>query len=538
MVRLLALLIILALWCTASFAQGDLSQTIAVDTSGVAPVVVDGDTLFVLRAIVRGMTIEQRAEGVARRIVDIAESYTIRSEDIVAIDHGDATEIFAKDRFLLGVYDADALVARVSRDSLANESLAAIRGAVDRYRDARSSRSILLGIVETLAATAVFLFLLWALAGVKRRMQAWLSGPAQAVESGVKKVIHIEWLQAGFLTLVGLVRWALVAIVAYLYVGFVLTRFPWTRGFAVQLLGLVVEPLKVLWDGFVAYLPNLFFLAVLAILVRYILRGLRAFFVEVGRGRIVLPGFYQDWADPTYKMVRVLVIAFAVVVAFPYIPGSSSPAFQGISIFAGILFSLGSTSAVANIVAGVILTYMRGFKVGDIVRIGDTAGRVMDTTLLVTRVRTPKNLDITIPNSTVLSGHVTNYSAQAAEGRLILPTTVTIGYDTPWRQVHAMLRQAAARTPDVLQEPAPFVLQKSLDDFYVTYELNVYTRRADGMLRVYSDLHKNIQDAFNEHGVQIMSPNYEADRGTVTVVPKDKWYAPPAPRPGEPGADA
>jgi small-conductance mechanosensitive channel len=350
-------------------------------------------------------------------------------------------------------------------------------------------------------------------------------------------VIRLEWLQAGILTVLGLVRWALVAFIGYFYVGFVLARFPWTRGLASDLLELVVQPLAVLWEGLVGYLPNLFFLIVLAVVVRYILRGLRVFFQEVGLGRVKLPGFYQDWAVPTYKIVRVLVLAFAAVVAFPYIPGSSSPAFQGISIFAGILFSLGSTSAVSNIVAGVILTYMRGYKVGDIVRIGETTGRVTECTLLVTRLRTPKNVDITIPNSTVLGAHVTNYSAQAEVGNLILPTTVTIGYDAPWRQVHAMLREAAAKTADVLEEPAPFVLQKSLDDFYVTYELNVYTRRADRMNRVYSDLHRNIQDTFNTYGVQIMSPNYEADRDAPTVVPRERWYAAPAPGPGEPGSD-
>jgi small-conductance mechanosensitive channel len=537
MLRLLAVPIILAMWSISVLAQGGVVQTVNVDTSGVAPVVVEGDTLFVVRAAARGMSVEQRADGITDRIIALAESYTIRTEDVVADSRPDATEILATDRFVMGVYDVDAMLAGVSRDSLAGQYVTAIRGAVDAYRQARSSTSLLTGALETLGATAVFVLLLWLLARGRRWVQRWIAGGQAAAETGAKKVIRLEWLQAGVISIVGLVRWALAAILAYLYVGFVLTRFPWTRGIAVQLLDLIISPLKVLWEGFVAYLPNLFFLAVLVVIVRYMLRGLRLFFREIGVGRVALPGFYQDWADPTYKIVRVLVIAFAAVVAFPYIPGSSSPAFQGISIFAGILFSLGSTSAVANVVAGVILTYMRGFKVGDIVKIGDTAGRVMDTTLLVTRIKTPKNVEVTIPNATVLSGHVTNFSSQAAEGKLILPTSVTIGYDAPWRQVHAMLRQAAARTPDVLQEPEPFVLQRSLDDFYVTYELNVYTRRPDRMVRIYSDLHKNIQDAFNEYGVQIMSPNYEADREAVTVVPKEKWYAPPAPKPGEPGAD-
>jgi small-conductance mechanosensitive channel len=535
---LLAASLLLAGWFAPALAQADLVQTIVVDTSRTAPVVVDEDTLFLVEATVRGMTVEQRAGGITARIVGLAESYTIRSEDVTVDSRPDVTEIYGGDRFVMGVYDVDAQLEGVTRDSLAARYAAAIRAAVDEYRNDRSAKSLLIGAAETLLATAVFIGLLWLVSRIRGRASAWLTTRGTSVEAGATPVIRLEWIQAAALSALGLIRWALAAIFTYLYVGFVLTRFPWTRGFAVNLLNLVFEPLRVLWDGFVAYLPNLFFLIVLAIVVRYVLRALRLFFTEIGSGRIALPGFYQDWAHPTYKIVRVLVFAFAAVVAFPYIPGSTSPAFQGISIFAGILFSLGSTSAVANIVAGVILTYMRGFKVGDIVRIGDTAGRVMETTLLVTRLRTPKNVEVTIPNSAVLGTHVTNFSAQAAEGKLILPTSVTIGYDAPWRQVHAMLRQAAARTPDVLADPAPFVLQKSLDDFYVTYELNVYTKGADRMLRIYSDLHKNIQDAFNEHGVQIMSPNYEADRDAVTIVPKDRWYASPAPKPGEPGADA
>jgi small-conductance mechanosensitive channel len=510
---------------------------VTVDTSQTAHVVIDGDTLIVLHASVRGLPIEKRAEGIAARIIDVAQSYMILSRDILVDSHPDVAEILAGDRLLMAVGDADAVFAGMARDSLANQYAAVIRAAVDRYRGARSATSIVRGTVETLLATVLFVALVWLLARLRRRLADGISRQGRAAESGAVSVIRLEWLQAGILTVLGLVRWALVAFIGYFYVGFVLARFPWTRGLASDLLELVVQPLAVLWEGLVGYLPNLFFLIVLAVVVRYILRGLRVFFQEVGLGRVKLPGFYQDWAVPTYKIVRVLVLAFAAVVAFPYIPGSSSPAFQGISIFAGILFSLGSTSAVSNIVAGVILTYMRGYKVGDIVRIGETTGRVTECTLLVTRLRTPKNVDITIPNSTVLGAHVTNYSAQAEVGNLILPTTVTIGYDAPWRQVHAMLREAAAKTADVLEEPAPFVLQKSLDDFYVTYELNVYTRRADRMNRVYSDLHRNIQDTFNTYGVQIMSPNYEADRDAPTVVPRERWYAAPAPGPGEPGSD-
>jgi small-conductance mechanosensitive channel len=244
-----------------------------------------------------------------------------------------------------------------------------------------------------------------------------------------------------------------------------------------------------------------------------------------------LAGFYPEWAVPTYKICRFLVIIFAIAVAYPYIPGSRSRAFEGVSIFLGVLFSLGSTTLIANMVAGIVLTYMRGFRVGDVVKIGDTTGKVTEVALLVTRLRTPKNVEITIPNSVLMTKQVTNYSLAAGEGRLILPTSITIGYDAPWRQVHGLLLLAAERTAQVLREPAPFVLQNALDDFYVKYELNVYAASSDNMPLLYSELHQGIQDAFNEYGVQIMSPHYVADPESAKIVPRELWRQPPARNP-------
>jgi small-conductance mechanosensitive channel len=269
----------------------------------------------------------------------------------------------------------------------------------------------------------------------------------------------------------------------------------------------------------------------LFLIVRYLLDILRFFFAAVEKGDMKISGFFPEWAGPTYKITRFLILVFALVIAYPYIPGSRSRAFEGISIFLGVLFSLGSTTIIANMVAGVILTYMRGFRVGDVVKIGDTTGKVTAVSLLVTRLRTPKNLEITIPNSMLMSSQVINYSFAAGEGRLILPTSITIGYDAPWRQVHGLLLLAAERTAQVLREPAPFVLQSALDDFYVKYELNVYAASSDNMPLLYSELHQNIQDAFNEFGVQIMSPHYVADPVSAKIVPREHWRQPPARNP-------
>jgi small-conductance mechanosensitive channel len=268
------------------------------------------------------------------------------------------------------------------------------------------------------------------------------------------------------------------------------------------------------------------------VVTHYAFRLLRLIFGEVRKGELKIRGFYPDWADPTEKLLRMLVLILTVIVAFPYLPGAKSPAFQGISIFLGLLLSLGSSSAVANAVAGVILIYMRSFLVGDWVQIGDTVGEVTEKTLLVTRVLTPKAEIITIPNATVMGGSVKNFSVEARKSGVIFHTTVTIGYDAPWRTVHQLLVNAALATDHVLQQPVPFVLQKGLDDFYVSYELNAYTDAPSLMLTIYSELHQNIQDKFNEVGVEICSPHFSSLRdGNVTAIPeqyRQPGYTPPS----------
>jgi len=236
----------------------------------------------------------------------------------------------------------------------------------------------------------------------------------------------------------------------------------------------------------------------------------------------------------TYKLVRVMVIVLSLVVAYPYIPGSSSEAFKGISLFIGLVFSLGSSYAICNIIAGYMMTYRRAFKVGDRVKIGSVMGDVTEMRLQVTHLRTVKNEAVIIPNSQILNHEVINYSAHTRAAGLILHTTVGIGYETPWRQVEAMLLEAAARTPGLLKEPAPFVRMQSLGDFAVNYEINAHCDDAQAMGLRYTELHANILDLFNEYGVQIMTPAYEGDTPEPKVVPKDQWYAAPAKPPAGP----
>jgi small-conductance mechanosensitive channel len=305
---------------------------------------------------------------------------------------------------------------------------------------------------------------------------------------------------------------------AVLSIGF--SIFPFTRGWADALLGLVWSPFRSILFAIWEYLPNLVTILVIVFVMYQVIRLVKYVFSEIEAEKLKISGFHADWAMPTYGIVRVLLFAFTLVLIFPHLPGSDSNVFRGVSVFVGILFSLGSSSAIANMVAGLVITYMRPFKIGDKIKIGDITGIVLEKTLLVTRVRTIKNEEITIPNSSVLGGNTTNYTSLAKTEGLIINTMVTIGYDVPWRETHAALLEAAARTDLVMKEPAPFVFQTSLDDFYVSYQLNAYTRESVGMAKIYSELHQNIQDVFFEKGIEIMSPHYRAARdGSMTTIP-------------------
>jgi small-conductance mechanosensitive channel len=322
--------------------------------------------------------------------------------------------------------------------------------------------------------------------------------------------------------LLRLARLVVLAALVLLWLEVVLAALPWTRPSARRLMDYVEEPITFVGQGLIDSLPNFFYLAVIALVTRLGLRLVRFLFNEVERGAIGFPNFPAEWAPPTYRLLRVLLVALALVAAYPYIPGSSSPAFQGISVFLGLLISLSSSAAIGNIVSGTVLTYTGGFRLNDRVRIGDTTGDIVETSMLVTKIRTIKNVVVSIPNAVVLSSPMVNYSALARKDGLILHTGVTIGYDAPWRQVHDLLITAARRTPGIVEAPPPFVLQTALNDFYVAYEVNAFTHDAHRMVQIYSDLHANIQDAFNEAGVEIMSPHFGALRdGNRIAIPGD-----------------
>jgi len=326
---------------------------------------------------------------------------------------------------------------------------------------------------------------------------------------------------AAFLTLV--VRglrlivsvWVLLTAVA-----FGCKLFSWTEHIAEAAVGLIVEVIWAVGRTIIDFIPNLLVIAVVAAVLWYLIRLVHLVFLGIESERIRIRGFYPEWAIPTFNIVKLLMVVFAIVVVFPYLPGAGSPAFKGVSIFIGVLVSLGSTSAVANIIAGVLLIYMRAFKVGDRVRISEIEGIVVERSLLVTRIRTPKNVEVAIPNAKVMADPMTNFNAQAKKKGLIHHTTLSIGYDVDWRKVRDLLIASAAKVDGVGEKPEPFVRQLELGDFSVVYELNVNIHQPHMLPRITSDLHAEILDTFNEAGVEIMSPEFAALRdGNAVTIP-------------------
>ena len=295
----------------------------------------------------------------------------------------------------------------------------------------------------------------------------------------------------------------------------------WTMTLAASLIVMVVTAVEYVWSGFVGYLPNLVTILVILLVTRYVVRTISLIFEGIRTRRIHLKNFYPEWAETSLSLIKLLIYALTAVIIFPYLPGSSSPAFQGISIFVGVLVSLGSTTAVANVVAGVVLTFTRAFKVGDQVEVSDVRGRVVERSTFVTRIQTLKNVIVSIPNSMVLTNNVINYSQNMGQRGLLVHTNITIGYDVPWQTVNNLLISAARKTENIVEDPEPFVLQTSLDDNYVSYEINGWTRNPEELPKIYSNLHANILDEFHGHKVEITSPAFRAMRdGNALTIPE------------------
>jgi small-conductance mechanosensitive channel len=517
-------------------ATGDAARTreAVVPEMSRAPVLIDGERLFQVRGV-SAYPAEQRAGEIAARIRTLAADPGLNPASLTLDEQPMVSWILAGGQRIMGVLDEDASLEQIDRGVLVRSYLLRIREAIEAYRQARDparlTRHALYAFIATLALLVAGYIGRRLIAGLRRSLERRYQTRVQDVQIQAFQIVRatqIWHFLSGVLNFV----WAFGVLgLMFVYLRYVLGLFPWTRGPGNSLGAIIMAPLQTMATGLINEIPDIAFLVVLFMVIRYVLRMIRLFFESIESGTVAIREFDPEWAWPTYRLIRLLTIALAVIVAYPYVPGSQSDAFKGVSLFIGVVFSLGSSSLIGNIIAGYSMTYRRAFKLGDRVQIGQHTGAVERMRLLVTHLRTAKNEEVIVPNSAILGAEVINYSSLAVERGLILHTTVGIGYETPWRQVEAMLIEAAARTPGLLREPPPFVLQRALGDFCVTYEINAYCNTPETMLALYSAMHQNILDVFNEFGVQIMTPAYEGDPEQPKLVPKSDWYTAPAHRP-------
>lgn len=494
-------------------------------TSGV-PVVVEGDTLFFLYAKRGGHTPQQRAEMTVAAITDLGKRFNLRPDSLRVENSDIVTDLMYGNRVIASFTDQDGLWENRSRDSLALDRRQVI---VARLKVMKKQHGLWqlgkrMSCFLLVLAGQYLLFRLtgWLFRKLKVRIERLKDTRLKPVSIQDYELLDTQRQVNLLVFLANLLRYAFILLQLLLTVPMLFSIFPQTENLALKIFSYIWNPVKGILTGMMDYIPNLFTISVICYAVKYLVKLVRYLANEVQSERLKINGFYPDWAMPTFHIIRFLLYAFMVAMVYPYLPGSQSGVFQGISVFVGLIVSLGSSTVIGNIIAGMVITYMRPFKLGDRIRLNDTTGNVIEKTPLVTRIRTPKNEVVTIPNSFIMSSHTVNYSHSAREYGLIIHSEVTIGYDAPWRQVHELLINAALNTPGVVDDPRPFVLETSLSDWYPVYQVNACIRDADRLAQIYSDLHQNIQDAFNEAGIEIMSPHYMAARdGNGTTIPKD-----------------
>ena len=504
------------------------------------PVMLDGKTLFFIRRGVSSFSAEERANAITRRIERIAQNDSIPIENLTIEQIPDDNSLYLSvdQEVILTVTERDAKAYRSTPEVLAQQALQKIQVAIAQYRQDRKPEQLLKNIIYTVIASFAFLIISFAVIKISGKLFPFIRRLIESLTPGIQignvEIISSSNISFFWLRVLRIIRLLVLFLLLFNYATFVLRLFPWTRVFGESILGYFYQSLELVLSSIGQYLPNAFIIAIIIFITYYLIGLIKPFFTAIERGNLVIPGFYTDWAKPTYNILLVIIIAIAAIVAFPYLPGFDSPAFRGVSVFLGLLLSLGSTSAIANVIGGIILIYTRAFRIGDHIQIGDVIGDLIEKNFLVIRICTPTNKIITIPNSSLLSSNVINFSISSRElnRNLIIQTTITLGYDLPWRKAHKTLIEAALETEHILKEPAPFVLQTSLDNFYISYQLNAYTNQPNLMVIIYSELHQNIQDKCNEAGIEILSPSYTSLRdGNTTTIPENylpsDYVAPP-----------
>ncbi|MCH5220742.1 MAG: mechanosensitive ion channel [Muribaculaceae bacterium] len=496
-------------------------------TVGV-PVVVEGDTLFYFYSKRGGYTPHQRAIMAREAMEKLGGRFNLQPDSVFIDDSDNVSDIMYDNVVIASFTDQDALWAGMSQDTLAKERRKVIVAQLYKLKEEHGLWTLLKRIFYFILVVVGQYFLF--------RFTAWLFGKLRDYIEGLKETkLHPIMIQnyelldtqkqvnlLQFLANIG--RYLVMGLQLLISVPLIFSIFPQTEDLAYQLLGYIWSPIRSILVGIVEYIPNLITIFIICLAIRYLIRLLRYLSKEIESERLKINGFYPDWAAPTFNIIRFLLYAFMIAMIYPYLPGADKGVFQGISVFVGLIISLGSSTVIGNVISGWVITYMRPFRKGDRIKLNDTVGDIIEKTPLVTRIRTSKNEVVTMPNSFIMSAQSINYTTSAHEYGLILHSEVSIGYDVPWRTVHKLLIDAALSTPGILHEPKPFVLETSLSDWYPVYQINAYTRDAQLMGPIYSALHQNIQDRFNEAGVEILSPQYVATRdgnaSTVVTDPK------------------
>ena len=499
---------------------------IRATTQGV-PVVVDGDTLFHFYTNRGGYSPQQRAMITRDMITELGERLVLYPDSVYIDDSDNTSDIMYDNIVITSLTDRDAMWAGIPQDSLAHNFRSVIVSELKKLQDEHGLWQLIKRILLLLAIIVgqyiLFRLTIWLFRRIRHRIE-------KLREKGLKPLMiqSYELLDTGrqvrlLLSISNVGKWVVMGLQLLISIPMIFAIFPQTEYLAYTILGYIWYPVKAIFHGVVEYIPNLFTIAIIWLAVRYLVKLFKYLSKEIETERLRINGFYPDWARPTFNIIRFLLYAFMVAMIYPYLPGSDTGVFQGISVFVGLIVSLGSSTVIGNIIAGMVITYMRPFKRGDRIKVDDTVGDIIEKTPLVTRIRTQKNEIVTLPNSFIMSTKSVNYTTSARDYGLILHSEVTIGYDVPWRQVHRLLIEAALATDGILSNPAPFVLETGLNDWYPVYQINAYTREANRMSAIYSQLHQNIQDRFNEEGVEIMSPTYIATRdgnaSTVVVDP-------------------
>ena len=486
-----------------------------------APVVVDGDTLLVLYAQKGGMTPEARAALVVENVEEVGQKLTFNPDSLYIVDGDIVTDIMAGDKVIMSITDIDGLWQNTTRQKLAESYLVVIQEKVNELHEEYGLKKLLARIFWAVLLIVLQILLIrltrWLFRRYKFRFTRNVIQLLKPLLFKDYEVLNVHRQGVIIITIYDSLRILLVLLQLMISIPLLFIIFPETKTFTLKIIGYIWDPIRDILTAVVAYIPNLFKIVIICLCFRYLVRFFRYLASEIESGRLRINGFYPDWAMPTFYILRVLLYSLMLVMIWPLLPNSYSEIFQGVSVFIGIIVSLGSTSIIGNVVAGMVMTYMRPFHIGDYIKVGDTVGEVIEKTVLVTRIRTRKNEVVTIQNSSLMGSQTSNFTVAAETYGLIVHTKVTIGYDVPWQLIQSIMEKAAADTPGIKKHPKPFMMTTSLDDFYVEYEINAFTSDAKNMPRIYSELHQNLLHRFFEAGVEIMSPHIYARRDGIDV---------------------